>query len=89
LTIDLKPEHQRLIERAIQSGAFHDPDEVIGAALERLTAELDEDAEDVRVSRSPQQEQSIPLAAVKADLIDVPNGAPSPTPPGRRPAGGR
>ena len=69
MTIELEPEHQRLIKRAMQSGAFHDPNEVIGAALERLTEELDEDAEDVRVSRSRQQEQGMPLDAVKADLI--------------------
>lgn len=69
MTIDLKPEYQRMIERAIQSGAFHDPDEVIGAALEMLTEDLDEDAQDLRVSRSRQQEQGIPLDAVKADLI--------------------
>lgn len=70
MTIDLKPEHQRVIEREIQSGAFHDPGEVIGAALERLAEDLDEDAEDVRVSQSRQQEQGIPLEAVKASLIE-------------------
>ena len=70
MTIDLKPEHQRMIERAMQSGAFHDPDEVIGAALESLTEDLDEDAQDVRVSRSRQQETAIPLDVVKADLIE-------------------
>ncbi len=69
MTIDLKPEHLRLIERVIQSGAFHDPDEVIGAALDLLTEDLDEDTEDLRVTRSRQHEQGIPLDAVKADLI--------------------
>ena len=69
MTIDLTPEHQRMIERAMQSGAFADPEEVIGAALSLLTEDLDEDAQDMRVSRSRQHEQSIPLDAVKADLI--------------------
>jgi Arc/MetJ-type ribon-helix-helix transcriptional regulator len=36
MTIELKPEQQHVIDRAIQSGAYHDPDEVISAALEML-----------------------------------------------------
>ncbi len=69
MTINLKPEHQRMIERAMESGAFHDTDEVISAALELLTEDLEEDAEDVRVSRSRQHETGIPINAMKADLI--------------------
>ena len=38
MTIDLKPEQQRVIGRAIQSGMYHDPGEVISAALELLAA---------------------------------------------------
>ncbi len=40
MTIELKPEHQRLIDRAIQSGAYHYPEEVISAALDMLAADL-------------------------------------------------
>jgi Arc/MetJ-type ribon-helix-helix transcriptional regulator len=34
MTIELTPEHQRIIESAIHSGAYHDAGEVISAALE-------------------------------------------------------
>jgi Arc/MetJ-type ribon-helix-helix transcriptional regulator len=33
VTIELKPEHQQMIDLAIQSGAYHNPDEVIGTAI--------------------------------------------------------
>lgn len=36
MTIELEPEHQQVVERAIQSGAYHDAGEVISAALEML-----------------------------------------------------
>jgi Arc/MetJ-type ribon-helix-helix transcriptional regulator len=34
MTIELTPEHQRIIENAIHSGAYHDASDVINAALE-------------------------------------------------------
>jgi Arc/MetJ-type ribon-helix-helix transcriptional regulator len=40
MTIELKPEHQRLIDRAIQSGAYQYPSEVISAALDMLAEDL-------------------------------------------------
>jgi Arc/MetJ-type ribon-helix-helix transcriptional regulator len=40
MTIELKPEHQRLIDRAIQSGAYQYPEEVISAALDMLGEDL-------------------------------------------------
>ena len=40
MTIELKPEHQRLIDRAIQSGAYQYPEEVISAALDMLAEDL-------------------------------------------------
>ena len=39
MTITLRPEHEKAIEQAIQSGAYQNPDEVIARALEVLRAE--------------------------------------------------
>ena len=39
MTITLRPEHEKAIAQAIQSGAYENPDEVIGRALEVLRAE--------------------------------------------------
>ena len=39
MTITLSPEHEKAIAQAIQSGAYQNPDEVIGRALEALRAE--------------------------------------------------
>ena len=40
MTIELKPEDWHLIERAIQSGAYRHPGEVISAALDMLAEDL-------------------------------------------------
>ena len=64
MTIELKPEHQRMIDRAIHLGAYHDPNEVIGAALEMLA----EDLEDVAVSKARAQEPRLTLEEVEAEL---------------------
>ena len=40
MVIDLKPEQQRVIDLAIQSGAYHDSDEVIASALSMLAKTL-------------------------------------------------
>lgn len=39
MTITLRPEHEKVIAQAIQSGAYQSPDEVIGRALEVLLIE--------------------------------------------------
>jgi Arc/MetJ-type ribon-helix-helix transcriptional regulator len=39
MTITPRPEHEKAIAQAIQSGAYQNPDEVIGRALEVLRAE--------------------------------------------------
>jgi putative addiction module CopG family antidote len=39
MTIQLRPEHERAITEAIESGAYRDADEVIGRALEALRVE--------------------------------------------------
>lgn len=64
MTIELKPEHQRVIDRAIHSGAFQAPDEVIGAALDILA----EDIEDVAVSKAREHEPRATLEDVEAEL---------------------
>ncbi len=40
MTIELTPEHQRMIERVIDSGAYPDAQHVISAALEALAEDL-------------------------------------------------
>jgi Arc/MetJ-type ribon-helix-helix transcriptional regulator len=39
MTIQLRPEHERAIAEAIESGVYRDADEVIGRALEALRGE--------------------------------------------------
>jgi Arc/MetJ-type ribon-helix-helix transcriptional regulator len=41
MTIELKPEQQRTIDFAIQSGAYHNPDEVLDQAFEILREQLE------------------------------------------------
>jgi len=39
MTITLRPEHEKLIAQALESGAYQNPDEVIGRALDMLRDE--------------------------------------------------
>ena len=39
MTITLRPEHEQMISEALSSGAYQNPDEVIGRALEMLALE--------------------------------------------------
>ena len=39
MTITLSPEHEQLIAAALRSGAYRDPEDVIGRALEMLHSE--------------------------------------------------
>ena len=64
MTIELKPESQRVIDLAIRSGAYHNPDEVIETALSMLA----EDLEDGAVSESRRHEPRSTLAEVEAEL---------------------
>jgi Arc/MetJ-type ribon-helix-helix transcriptional regulator len=41
MTIDLKPEQQRMIDLAVQSGAYRDPGEVLDQAFEIIREQLD------------------------------------------------
>jgi antitoxin ParD1/3/4 len=39
MTITLRPEHEQLIAEALRTGAYRNPEEVIGRALEMLHSE--------------------------------------------------
>jgi Arc/MetJ-type ribon-helix-helix transcriptional regulator len=39
MTITLRPEHEELIAEALRSGAYQNPEEVIGRALEALRSD--------------------------------------------------
>jgi Arc/MetJ-type ribon-helix-helix transcriptional regulator len=67
MSIDLKPEQQRMIDLAIQSGAYHDPEEVIATAL----ALLAEDIEDGAVSEGRSDEPRFTLDEVEAELRSI------------------
>ena len=41
MAIDLKPEQQRVIDLAVQSGAYMDPGEVLDQAFEIIREQLD------------------------------------------------
>jgi antitoxin ParD1/3/4 len=41
MVIDLKPEQQRVIDQAVQSGAYRDPAEVVDQAFEIIREQLD------------------------------------------------
>jgi Arc/MetJ-type ribon-helix-helix transcriptional regulator len=64
MTIELKPEQQRVIDSAIRSGAYHSSDEVIATAL----AMLAEDIEDGAVSEARKHEPRSTLDDVEAEL---------------------
>ena len=64
MTIELLPEHQRMIDLAIQSGAYRNSDEVIGTALSMLA----EDIEDGAVSEARNAEPRFTLAEVEEEL---------------------
>jgi len=41
VTIDLKPEHQRVIDLAVRSGAYQNPGEVLDQAFEIIREQLE------------------------------------------------
>ncbi len=64
MTYDLKPEQQRVVELAIQTGVFHTADEVIDNALALLV----EDIEDGAISEARREEPRSTLSEVEAEL---------------------
>jgi Arc/MetJ-type ribon-helix-helix transcriptional regulator len=67
MTIELTPEQERLIDLAVQSGAYHDSEEVISAAL----AMLAEDIEDGAISKARSAEPRFSLDEVEAELQSI------------------
>ncbi|HZQ55850.1 MAG TPA: type II toxin-antitoxin system ParD family antitoxin [Bryobacteraceae bacterium] len=57
MTITLKPEHEQFIAEALRTGAYENPEEVIGRALEMLHSE-DECLQDQRESLEAKIERS-------------------------------
>ncbi len=71
MTIELKPEHQRVIDRAIQSGAYHDPGEVISAALEMLAEDIKDGDSQPRKSRLWELREGLSLGDISIrELIE-------------------
>ncbi len=64
MTLALKPEQEQIIELAIRSGAYDNPDEVIATALSMLA----EDIEDGAVSEARKHEPRFTFAEVEAEL---------------------
>jgi Arc/MetJ-type ribon-helix-helix transcriptional regulator len=64
MTIELTPEHQRIIEHVIHSGAYYDAKDVISAALKALA----EDVDDVAVTKARAHEPRVTLDEVEAEL---------------------
>jgi len=64
MTIELTKEQQRMIDLALASGTFHNPDEVIGAALAMLYADI----EDGIISDARAGEPRFSLDEVEAEL---------------------
>jgi Arc/MetJ-type ribon-helix-helix transcriptional regulator len=71
MTIELKPEHQRLIDRAIQSGAYQYPDEVISAALDMLAEDFQDGNGQPRKSRLWELREGLSLGDISIrELIE-------------------
>jgi Arc/MetJ-type ribon-helix-helix transcriptional regulator len=64
MTIELKPEQQRMVDLAIQSGVYRNSDEVIAKALSMLA----EDIEDAAVAEARGDEPRFTLDEVEAEL---------------------
>lgn len=64
MTIDLKSEQQHVVDLAMRSGAYRNPDEVISTALSMLV----EDLEDGVVSVARSHEPRFTLAEVESEL---------------------
>ncbi len=64
VVINLEPEQQRVVDLAIQSGAFHNSNEVIATALSMLAEEI----EDGAGSEARSHEPRFTLAEVEAEL---------------------
>jgi Arc/MetJ-type ribon-helix-helix transcriptional regulator len=71
MTIELKPEQQRVIDLAVQSGAYQSPSEVLDQAFEIIREQLD--LEDWMLSQRNEVEGQIAAGfaqAERGELID-------------------
>jgi antitoxin ParD1/3/4 len=71
MTIDLKPEQQRVIDLAVQSGAYRNPGEVLDQAFEIIREQLD--LEDWMLGQSAEVAAHIATGfaqAERGELID-------------------
>ena len=76
MTIDLKPEQQRVIDLAVQSGAYRNPSEVLDQALEIIREQLD--LEDWMLGQREEVAAHIAAGfaqAERGELIDIPAGS--------------
>ncbi len=64
MTIELTPEHQRIIEHVIHCGVYHDAQDVISAALEALA----EDVDDVAETKARAHEPRVTLEEAEEEL---------------------
>lgn len=64
MAVELKPEHRRVIDLAIQPGAYRDSEEVIGTVLSMPIEGID----DAAVSKSLSNEPRCTLAEVEEEL---------------------
>jgi Arc/MetJ-type ribon-helix-helix transcriptional regulator len=64
VTIELKPDQQRVIDLAIRSGAYRNSDEVIATALSMLAEDIEDDA----VAEERAHESRSTLAELEAEL---------------------
>ena len=71
MTIDLKPEQQRVIDLAVSSGAYRNPGEVLDQALEIIREQLDREdwMLDQREAIAAHIEKGF-LQAERGELID-------------------
>lgn len=76
MTVTIRPEHEKLIVRAIETGAYENADEVVGRALEMLNAEdewLDEHVDLIgeKVERAFEQFDRGEFFSAEASLTDM------------------
>jgi Arc/MetJ-type ribon-helix-helix transcriptional regulator len=72
MAIELKPEHQKVIDSAIRSGAYHDPDEVLDQAFEIIRVQLS--SEDWLTEQREAVAAKIALGFAQAERGEVMDG---------------
>jgi len=70
MTIDLKPEQQRVIDLAVRSGAYQNPGEVLDQALEIIREQLDLEDWMLEQRESAEHIEKSFAQAERGELID-------------------